>query len=197
MEKKGEAKLLCVYDDYGHHPTEIAATLKALRAAIREKRLVVFFQPHRYSRVADLWSQFFDCFDEADQVILTDIYAANESPVEGITSETFYLAMREKLGRKLHFIPKDFLRKQGVQLLKPFDVVLTLGAGDITSLGGSLLQTWEETAPKVKVALLCGGTSAEHDISLMSAKNILKSLDPSFYDVKLFGVAKEGHWLMG
>lgn len=197
LEKKGEARSVSLYDDYGHHPTEIACTLKALRAHIRERRLVVLFQPHRYSRVSDLWERFFPCFEEADLVILTDIYSASETPIEGVTSDLFYAAMREKLGAKVVFIPRGSLEEKAAESIQLFDVVLTLGAGDITKAGAPILQNWKEKNAKLKVAVLCGGTSAEHEVSLMSAENIVKNLDPSLYEIQLFGVTKAGRWKRG
>ena len=197
LEWKGEEHRLSLYDDYGHHPTEISTTLKALRDKIRERRLVVLFQPHRYSRVADLWEKFFHCFEEADLVVLTDIYAASEMPIEGVSSSRFYQAMRDRFQEKVCFIPRGSLESDVIQLLKPLDVVLTLGAGDITSAGIPVLQKWKEKAPRLKVALLCGGTSSEHEVSLMSAANIIQGLDPSIYNVKWFGITKQGQWLSG
>jgi len=139
LECKGESGQVTVYDDYGHHPTEIAATIKALRERVREKRLFVVFQPHRYTRVRDLFEEFIHSFGDADAVILTDIYSAGEAPIEGITTEALYAKMREKLGTKLHFIPRSKLEGGVVQLVKPLDVVLTIGAGDVTRAGDPIL----------------------------------------------------------
>lgn len=197
LEWKGSMHRVSIYDDYGHHPTEIAATIKALREKIRERRLIVVFQPHRYSRVADLWEKFFECFEDADLVILTDIYSASESPIEGITSIDFYQAMKKKLGDKIHFISRESLERGVVEFLRPLDVVLTLGAGDITAVGTPILRQWNAKEMRLKVALLCGGTSAEHEISLMSAENVMKGLDLSVYDVRIFGITKQGQWLFG
>ena len=197
LELKGEAHRVQVYDDYGHHPTEIAATLLALRERIREKRLVVVFQPHRYTRVRDLFDDFLRCFSDADEVILTDIYSAGEEPIEGITTAALYTKMREKLGAKLHYLPRLHLEAGAAELLKPLDVLLTIGAGDVTRAGEPILKKYAERAPKYTVGVLCGGTSAEHSISLMSARNFVRALDPALYQVKLFGVTKEGEWIFG
>jgi UDP-N-acetylmuramate--alanine ligase len=197
LELKGEAHLVQVYDDYGHHPTEIATTLRALRDHIREKRLVVVFQPHRYTRVRDCVEEFLNCFGDADEVILTEIYAAGEAPIEGISSDALYARMREKLGDKIHFIARKHLETWVAELLMPLDVVLTIGAGDVTHTGVPILQKYAARAPKYTVGVICGGTSAEHSISLMSARNIARSFDPAIYTVKLFGVTKEGEWITG
>lgn len=197
LEFKGEAQGVQIYDDYGHHPTEIGVTLRALREKICEKRMVVLFQPHRFTRVRDCFQEFLSCFQDADEVILTDIYGAGEAPIEGISSAALYTRMREKLGSKLHFFPRQHLEEGTLSLLRPFDVVVTLGAGDITKAGEPLLKAFAAKAPKYRVALLCGGTSAEHRVSVQSARNIFQALDRTLYDVKLFGLTKEGEWLLG
>lgn len=188
LERKGEARKIALYDDYGHHPTEIAATLKALREVAKERRLIAVFQPHRYTRVKD--QDFSQCFADADEVILTDIYGAGEAPIPGVTVE----ALHQKLGSHVHYIPRNQLEKQVAAKLRPLDVVVTLGAGDITKAGIPILEAVQELATKIKVGLLFGGTSAEHPVSVMSAQNIHKALDPEIYDVKQFEVTKEGHW---
>lgn len=191
LEKKGEAHGLQVYDDYGHHPTEIRATLKALRGKIRERRLVALFQPHRFSRVKDLFNEFMQCWDEADVVVLTDVYSAGEAPIAGTD---LYPALKQKLGSKLHYLPRTGLDKSVLPLLQPHDVLLTIGAGDITKVAEPILQQFHK---KLTVGVFFGGTSVEHPVSLMSAKNIIQSLDLDLYDVKLFGVTQRGKWVYG
>jgi len=197
LEFKGEKHKVSVFDDYGHHPREISATIKALRDHIRERRLVVVFQPHRYTRVRDLFEEFSNCFGDADIVVMTDIFSAGEQSIIGITSAALYTRMREKLGAKLHFFPRSHLESGAAALLKPLDVVLTMGAGDVTKAGEPILNLYAERAPKFTVGLLFGGTSAEHEVSIMSARNVLKGLDTTVYDVKTFGVTKEGEWTFG
>jgi UDP-N-acetylmuramate--alanine ligase len=197
LEFKGEKHKTAVYDDYGHHPNEIKATLKALRDHVAERRLVVVFQPHRYTRVRDLFEEFTACFEDADEVMMTDIYSAGEAPIPGITSATLYAKMREKLGAKVHFFPRTHLESGVASFLKPLDVVLTIGAGDVTQTGDPILNLLAERAPKINVALLCGGTSIEHPISLMSAKNVIAALDPAVYNLSYFGLTKEGEWRLG
>lgn len=197
LEFKGEKHKVSVFDDYGHHPNEIQVTIKALRDRIRERRLVVVFQPHRYSRVRDLFEEFTNCFKDADEVIMTDIYSAGEAPISGISSAALYTRMREKMGAKVHFFPRTHLESGVAVLLKPLDVVLTIGAGDVTKAGEPILNLYAQRAPKFTVGVLFGGASAEHPVSLMSAKNVISGLDTSAYDVKLFGVTKEGEWRQG
>ena len=139
LEWKKEHKTIQLFDDYGHHPTEISATLSALRARIGSKRAIVVFQPHRYTRVQELLEEFCSCFEHADQIILTDIYSAGEPPIEGLFS-SLKNKMEQQLGPKLHYFPRDTLEKNTADLLKPHDVVLTLGAGDITYAGEKILE---------------------------------------------------------
>ena len=197
FEFKGCVQGIDVYDDYGHHPTEIATTIGALRARIREKRLIAVFQPHRYTRVRDLSEQFLHCFQNADLVVMTDIFSAGEEPIEGVSSAALYSKMREKLGSKLFFFPRAHLELGVANLLQPHDVVLTLGAGDVTHAGLKILEFLRERLPKLKVAVLFGGTSSEHAVSLMSTRTIIEGLDRSLYDVTLFGLTREGEWIMG
>jgi UDP-N-acetylmuramate--alanine ligase len=197
FEFKGSAHTIDVYDDYGHHPTEIAATILALRSRVRERRLIAVFQPHRYTRVRNLFDGFLHCFQNADLVVMTDIFSAGEAPIEGISSAALYSKCREKLGAKLSFFPRAHLEAGLAHLLRPHDVVLTLGAGDVTKIGEPILQLVQERLPKWKVAVLFGGTSSEHAVSLMSAKTIIEGLDQSIYDVMLFGLTKEGEWIFG
>ncbi len=128
-------------DDYGHHPTEIAATLAAIREGFGS-RTVVVFQPHRFSRTRALLEEFGGAFFLADRVIVTDIYAAGEKPLNGINGALVADALVRHghpavtFEPNLREIPK-MLRK----VLKPGDIVLTLGAGDIWKLGDSLVRS--------------------------------------------------------
>ncbi len=182
LEKKGEAHGVIYYDDYGHHPTEIKATLRALRSIAKERWIVVLFQPHRYTRTRDLWAEFTTCFQEADVVVLTDIYGAGETPIPGITGENLALAIGALYGEeKIN--------------LRPFDLFLTLGAGDVTNRGIPILQEYGKRAPKLKVGVISGGASPEHPVSLMSARNVTASLDPQLFEVIPFLIPKSGEWV--
>ncbi|MEN9655031.1 MAG: bifunctional enzyme MurC/Ddl [Chlamydiota bacterium] len=198
LEYKGQASKVAIYDDYGHHPTEIAATIAAISDHMPERRLVVFFQPHRYTRVAHLSDEFPPSLAKADLVIMTDIYGANETPIRGVTSRFLYGKLTAHLGQeKVRWIKRDKLVEEGVKLLQPLDVVLTIGAGDITHVGASLLEALHIRKPKLKVALLCGGMSAEHPVSLQSAQHIADELDRSIYDVEIGFVNEQGLWRHG
>jgi UDP-N-acetylmuramate--alanine ligase len=144
FEVKGSVAGIRVIDDYGHHPTEISATLRALKAAGIGKRLIVIFQPHRYSRTRDLMSDFFGVFGEADKVILMNIFPAGEVPLKGITSEILLIGIRnagsdvELAGDRSDVL--NCLKRE----LKEGDILLTLGAGDVWKVGEAFMRLAEK-----------------------------------------------------
>ena len=139
FEIKGTSDGVTVVDDYGHHPTEIRATLAAARACFKGRILAVF-QPHRYTRTADLFHEFTEAFVDADAVVITDIYAAGEAPVDGIVSSGLAAATARKHAGEVHYRPAgNGLAREVAQLARKGDVVITLGAGDITRLGPAIL----------------------------------------------------------
>ena len=145
MQKKGEVGGITVVDDYGHHPTEIRATLVAIKQAWPEKRLVVLFQPHRYSRTKALFKEFQTCFHKADYLVMTDIYAASEQPLEGVTSESLLAATMLHGQRNTRYIGKvGEMAVELLPILKKGDLVLTLGAGNIVRVGETLLSLLQE-----------------------------------------------------
>lgn len=134
---KGEASGIKVYDDYGHHPTEVRATLQAICEKFPEQRIVVYFQPHRFSRTEACWVDFTQCFAQADALLLTDIYPAGEMQVPGITSERLSQEMKHA---NCVYLPKSPDNAQDVfSRLRRGDVFLTLGAGDGWKLGLEVL----------------------------------------------------------
>ncbi|MEN8188561.1 MAG: UDP-N-acetylmuramate--L-alanine ligase [Thermodesulfobacteriota bacterium] len=144
MQLKGECQGVTVIDDYGHHPTEVRATLSAIKEAWPEKRLVVLFQPHRYSRTEKLYKDFLTSFHLADYLVMTDIYAASEEPIDGITSENLLDDIKRHGQRHTRLIG-DVGRLPEILLpeLRDGDLVLTLGAGNIVSAGEELLRLLE------------------------------------------------------
>jgi len=145
VEVKGEKQGVTVIDDYGHHPTEVKATLAAIRGAWPERRLIVLFQPHRYSRTQGLFKEFCTAFHEADVLVMTDIYAASEEPIEGVSGEALLEATKQHGQRQTSFVAKvEDLAKVVTPLLKKGDVVLTLGAGNIVRAGGAILEELEQ-----------------------------------------------------
>ncbi|MBO9668778.1 MAG: UDP-N-acetylmuramate--L-alanine ligase [Bdellovibrio sp.] len=135
---KGEKKGIKIYDDYGHHPTEVRAVLQAFREKYPNNRLVVYFQPHRFSRTQHCWHDFTTAFMEADQILLTDIYPAGESPIPGVSSEK--LAQEMKHENAQYFLRDDKSSQKIVSMLKDGDVFITLGAGDGWKLGLDVLE---------------------------------------------------------
>jgi len=122
---------ITLVDDYGHHPAEVMATLSAARMAYRN-RIIVAFQPHRYTRTQHLFDEFTRAFNDADRVFVTDIYPAGESPIEGITSERLVHAMREHGQRSASYVSdQQTLATEVAAIAEPGDVVISLGAGDI------------------------------------------------------------------
>lgn len=135
---------ICVYDDYAHHPTEIKATLSALKL-MGFKNIVAVFQPHRYTRFSGLWNEFVNSFEDADKVYITDVYAASETPIEGATPEKFVEELLTKtpcehLSGSISEVAQQLLPK-----LQAGDVVVGLGAGTITTLGKDLLSVKNNT----------------------------------------------------
>jgi len=141
MQKKGETAGIMVVDDYGHHPTEIRATLSAIKNAWPDKRLVVLFQPHRYSRTKALYKEFQTCFHMADYLILTDIYAASEEPIPGISGKSLLESTKKHGQKRTHYIPNlEKMADELLPMLEENDLVLTLGAGNIVKVGEDLLE---------------------------------------------------------
>jgi UDP-N-acetylmuramate--alanine ligase len=144
FEPHGEAGGVLVIDDYGHHPTEIAAVMAAARASL-DRRIVVAFQPHRHSRTAHLLDAFGPALAGADEIVLTDIYSAGEEPVEGVTVERLAEAIRTGSGRPVHVVKalKDVVPAL-LTIVHRGDAVITLGAGSIGTLPKVLMQALAE-----------------------------------------------------
>jgi UDP-N-acetylmuramate--alanine ligase len=136
---KGMTNGITVIDDYGHHPVEIRATLEAAKLC-KFSRLLVLFQPHRYTRTQHLWNDFTLAFNLADVLVLTDVYAASEQPIAGITSEALASAIREAGHKNVHYFRSmqdsiEFLLREA----RPGDAVMTIGAGNVSRASGELM----------------------------------------------------------
>ncbi len=138
---KGEAKGIMVVDDYGHHPTEIVATLSAAKNGSGGKRTVVVFQPHRYSRTKELMNEFALAFNNADVLYVLDIYAASEQPIDGITAEVLTENIKQYGHKNANYIGDiEAAAEKVVENLQENDLVITLGAGSITRLSDEILE---------------------------------------------------------
>jgi UDP-N-acetylmuramate--alanine ligase len=148
---KGVANGVDIFDDYGHHPTEVQAVLQAFRERFPGRRIVTVFQPHRYSRTLLCWDQFTTCFGQTDHLLVCDVYAAGETPVSNINSERLVheiclaLNSQSSIRPNLHienveYLPNSIDRVAHLKsVLRPGDVLVTLGAGDVWKLGMQIL----------------------------------------------------------
>ena len=148
LEVKGQEGRITVVDDYGHHPTEILATLAAARQMWRG-RLIVVFQPHRFTRTRALFDEFTRSFGDADVLVLNDIYPASEAPIPGINSAALWAAIKESGHPCVEYIGQpqntlDFL----LATVKPGDTVITLGAGSVYKIGEAFLEQLKKRAQK-------------------------------------------------
>jgi UDP-N-acetylmuramate--alanine ligase len=140
FQAKGEVNGILVVDDYGHHPTEIRATLAAAKLGSGGRRIVVLFQPHRYTRTHDLMQEFARSFNNADVLFLTDIYAASEDPIEGVTAEALSAAIKRFGHKDVNYVGSlENAAPALVERIQPGDLVLTLGAGTVNRVSEQLL----------------------------------------------------------
>jgi UDP-N-acetylmuramate--alanine ligase len=140
FQTRGEVEGVMVIDDYGHHPTEIAAVLAAARAGT-DRRIIAVFQPHRYTRTAQLLDDFGPAFTAADRIVLTDIYAAGEPPIPGATIDALAASVRQSVPAPVDVVPQlEDLPAAVAAIARPGDLVLTLGAGSIGSVGDRILE---------------------------------------------------------
>ena len=138
---RGEKGGIMVMDDYGHHPTEIKATLRAIKSGFPNRRLIVVFQPHRFTRTRDLFDDFVTSFYDASRLITTEIYPASEKPIEGVSGSNLSEGIKKHGHRDVsHVEDKDLIPDKLMEDLKEGDIVLFLGAGDVWRQGPKLLE---------------------------------------------------------
>ena len=144
FQVRGQAASITVVDDYGHHPVEIRATLAAAKAGF-DRRVVVIFQPHRYTRTLHLREEFITAFNQADVLVVMDIYPAGEAPIPGVTAADLADAIRAHGHRDVTYLGHDRARilDHVIDISRPGDLVFTLGAGDVSQLGPELLRRLE------------------------------------------------------
>ncbi len=184
FQTKGRVRNILVVDDYAHHPTEIAATLKAARET-KPNKIICIFQPHRYSRTQLLLKDFGGAFKEADMLILTDVYSAGEEKISGVSGESILKEVLSTTNQAVSYIPKreniaDAIKDQ----LSPGDLVITMGAGDIYKTGEEILEALKDWTGK-KIVVVCGGTSTEAEVSRRTGKAIYDALKSKNYNVEL------------
>jgi UDP-N-acetylmuramate--alanine ligase len=149
FEFKGEVSGIKVFDDYGHHPLEIRATLKAAKEGLllstqQSGRLFVLFQPHRYTRTRDLMDEFSSSFDDADSLVLLDIYSAGENPIEGVDSATLIERIKKTgINNAVYMKTKEDAIGHIISHMRRGDVLLTLGAGNVWKLGEEILKKFK------------------------------------------------------
>jgi len=145
MEIKGTARDILVMDDYGHHPTEIKATLGAVRESWPDRRHVVVFQPHRFSRTRALFDEFSRAFYQSDLLVMLPVYSAGEDPISGVDAEALCRAISTHGHKETHCVAdKEEAQSYLKEILKPGDLLLTLGAGDVWKVGMSMLSYFEQ-----------------------------------------------------
>ena len=177
---KKEEHAITFLDDYAHHPTEVSTTLDGIAQVGAGRRIVVLFQPHRYSRTASHFDDFAKAFGAVDHLFISDIYAAGEQNLTNVTGEALAIAAGGSYLPKERWSElKDFLR--------PHDIFVTMGAGDVTYF------TCHPTT-KYRVGFVYGGASCEHEISKKTAAMALEAIDRSLYDIEKFYISRDGKW---
>ncbi|MBQ7453603.1 MAG: UDP-N-acetylmuramate--L-alanine ligase [Selenomonadaceae bacterium] len=184
FQTKGRVRNVLVVDDYAHHPTEIATTLKAARET-KPNKLICIFQPHRYSRTQLLLKEFGNAFREADELILTDVYSAGEEKISGVSGESILHEVLRTTNQAVSYIPKrEDIAAAIKDQLSAGDLVITMGAGDIYKTGEELLTMLRE-ASRRKIVVVCGGPSTEAEVSRRTGKAIADALRSKNYNVEL------------
>jgi UDP-N-acetylenolpyruvoylglucosamine reductase len=151
FQKIGEADSIVLYDDYAHHPTEVASTLRAAKEFL-QRPVAVIFQPHRYSRTQQLGRDFGPSFEAADKVIITQLYSAFEEPIEGVSGRIVFDAARAAFPEKeIHYAENlEEAKTLALQIVKPGDALFTMGAGDITQLAPQLLEALNNPKSEIR-----------------------------------------------
>lgn len=194
-ENKGSMHEILFLDDYAHHPTEIAVTLAGIRSAVKERRLIAVYQPHRYSRIKECLGQFGSVFEEVDEVIITDLFDAGEAPINGVSAKEVLKEVKEGCRKLTRYVAREALSSFLADHLRPYDVLVTMGAGDVTKVSTEVLGHIKSRQPKKwKIGVIYGGKSTEHEVSILSAQNIIHSLRSDIYEIIPFGISKKGHW---
>jgi UDP-N-acetylmuramate--alanine ligase len=195
LEQKKSGKSCVVIDDYAHHPTEIRATLRAVRQRFSDRRIIAIFQPHRPSRMRHCLEECRGAFADADMVVITDLYLSSEKEDNRVTTKDIV-----EIIVKSHDVPSTYVSHETLvpyltKTVRPHDVVLFLGAGDITKDSDTFANYTEKNSlKKLKVGVVYGGMNSENKISRVSANAIWSSLDKDLYDAVAFEIDQSGRW---
>lgn len=177
---------ITVIDDYAHHPSEITASIAALRERHPDRRLIVVYQPHLYSRTADLIPEFAAALSGADRVVMTDIYPAREKPMAGVSSAR----IAEMISKPTDYVPSRHLLPLFVsRMVEPGDLVVGMGAGNISEFVPGLVSELNRGLP-LKIAVVYGGDSAEREVSLHSGLAVEAALKNLGYSTTLVDVTE-------
>ncbi len=176
-----------VYDDYAHHPSEIIASIGALRDRFPGRRLVVVFQPHLYSRTAAHLDDFASALSLADHVAITDIYPAREAPIPGVSSAR----IADKITIPCAYVPSRHLLPMRVaEVATSGDVIVGMGAGTIGEFAGAFVQEFKRRGESLRIAVVYGGDSAEREVSLLSGRCVYDALLEKGHDAYLVDVSE-------
>ena len=146
FELKGETGGIAIIDDYAHHPEEIKVTVAAAKG-LGERRIIALFQPHRYTRTRDLFEEFLSAFAGADALFITDIYPAGEDPIPGVTAEALCRAIEQRGSTEVRYVPdREHLVDEILPILRPGDIVMTLGAGNIWETSEAIVEALKKGA---------------------------------------------------
>lgn len=191
LDIQGEENSLLVIDDYAHHPTEIEKTLATLQSVYAPRRVVAIWQPHRFSRLLPFASEFFASLKQADLAFATDVFAAGEAEPTGWNPLLFFA------NQGVHYLPKGQEKQRLLSYLEPYDVVVLLNAGNLREIASILLEGVFPQVRPWRIALLFGGRSPEHEISLKSASFFIKHLEKMGFPLSYFGMTLQGDWIVG
>ena len=186
-----------LFDDYAHHPTEVKATLKAVRDSLSPRRIISVFQPHRPSRIKYIVDDFKGAFNTADILVLTDLYQASESDEEcsALTQRLVETVASSHQSLPFFYFKKESLVEELLKIVRPYDVIVFMGAGDSTRLAQALKERMKSCPiKKYRVGLVYGGMNSENKISRVSAQAIWDNLRADLFEKRAFLVEVDGFW---
>ncbi len=184
FQTKARLENIWIVDDYGHHPTEIAATLRAARET-NPDRIICIFQPHRYTRTKILLKEFGSAFSGADLLVLTDIYSAGEEKIPGVSGESILEEVLATTNQEVSYIPeREKIAEYLLDNVTAGDLVITMGAGDIYKTGDELIELLKQRRKLRKITVVMGGTSTEAEVSRRTGTAIFNALKSKNYNVE-------------